>query len=225
MLRVGLTGGIGAGKSEVSRRLAARGALVLDADAIAREVVAPGTSGLAEIVSAFGDGVLLPDGSLDRARLGEIVFADDGARARLNAIVHPRVRDRMAELERAASGAAIVVQDVPLIAENGLASLFDAVVVVDVPQEVQVERLVRERGMTQAQALARIAAQATREQRLAIATFAIDNSGTLADLDRETGRVWDELSRLARAGRGAGGGQQHGGHPGSAQQHGGRAGG
>jgi dephospho-CoA kinase len=197
MLRVGLTGGIGAGKSEASRRLAALGAVVLDADVVAREVVAPGTSGLAEIVSAFGDGVLRPDGSLNRERLGEIVFSDPGARAKLNAIVHPRVRDRMAELEQAAGDAAIVVQDVPLLAENDLAGLFDVVVVVDAPEDVQVERLAAGRGMSREAALSRIGAQATREQRLAIATFVIDNSGTLAALDQQVTALWADLSRRA----------------------------
>jgi dephospho-CoA kinase len=197
MLRVGLTGGIGAGKSEVSRRLAALGAVVLDADVVAREVVAPGTSGLAEIVAAFGDGVLRPDGSLNRERLGEIVFSDAGARTELNAIVHPRVRDRMAELEQAAGDVAIVVQDVPLLAENGLAGLFDAVVVVDAPADVQVERLVAGRGMSREAALARIGAQATREQRLAAATFVIDNSGDLAGLDQQVTALWADLSRRA----------------------------
>jgi dephospho-CoA kinase len=196
MLRVGLTGGIGAGKSEVSRRLADRGAVILDADVVAREVVAPGTEGLAEVVAAFGEGVLRPDGGLDRDRLGEIVFSDPGAREKLNAIVHPLVRDRMLELERAAGGAAIVVQDIPLLAENNLAGLFDVVVVVDVPPEVQVERLAG-RGMTREQAAARMGSQATREQRLAVATLVVDNSGTLADLDRRVDELWAELRRRA----------------------------
>ncbi len=199
MLRVGLTGGIGAGKSEVSRRLAALGAVVLDADAVARDVVAPGTPGLAEITETFGAGVLRPDGSLDRERLGEIVFADPGARAKLNAIVHPRVRERMAELEKAAGGSAIVVQDIPLLAENNLAGAFDAVVVVDAPPEVQVGRLATGRGMSREAAMARIGAQASREQRLAVATFVIDNSGTLADLDQQVTALWADLSRRATA--------------------------
>jgi dephospho-CoA kinase len=196
VLRVGLTGGIGAGKSEVSRRLADRGAVVLDADAVAREVVAPGTPGLAEITEAFGGAVLRPDGSLDRARLGEIVFSDPAARARLNAIVHPRVRERMAQLERAAAGSAVVVQDIPLLAENNLAAGFDVVVVVDAPAEAQLDRLVQ-RGMAAEQAAARMAAQASREQRLAVATLVVDNSGTLEDLDRQVAGLWVELSRRA----------------------------
>jgi dephospho-CoA kinase len=196
VLRVGLTGGIGSGKSEVSRRLAAQGAVVIDADLIAREVVEPGSEGLAEVVAAFGPEVLTPDGALDRARLGDIVFADPELRGRLNAIVHPRVAARMAELERGASGA-IVVHDVPLIAENGRADAYDVVVVVDAPPKVQAERLARYRGMTREQARARMAAQASREQRLAIADIVIDNSGSLSELDRQVGDLWAELRRRA----------------------------
>jgi dephospho-CoA kinase len=196
VLRVGLTGGIGAGKSEVSRRLAAYGAVVIDADQIAREVVEPGTEGLAEVVAAFGPEVLTPDGALDRARLGGVVFADPELRGKLNAIVHPRVASRMAELERGASGS-IIVHDVPLIAENARAGAYDVVVVVDAPPKVQAERLVRRRGMTREQARARMAAQASREQRLAIADMVIDNSGSLAELDRQVGDLWAELRRRA----------------------------
>ena len=199
MLRVGLTGGIGAGKSEVSHRLAAQGAVIIDADAIAREVVAKGTGGLAEVVDSFGPEVLGPDGELDRPRLGDIVFADPELRGKLNAIIHPRVGARMAELEQATRPGAVVVHDVPLIAENGLAGAYDVVVVVDVPPGVQVERLVRYRGMTREQARARMAAQATREQRLAIAGIVIDNSGSLGELDREVGELWAELRRRAAA--------------------------
>ena len=198
MLRVGLTGGIGAGKSEVSRRLAAQGAVIVDADLIAREVVAPGTDGLAEIVEAFGAGVLTPDGALDRVRLGDIVFADPDKLARLNAIVHPRVGARMRELEENAGQGVVVVHDVPLITENGLAGGYDAVVVVDVPPRVQLDRLVRLRGMSREQAEARMAAQASREDRLAIATIVVDNSGSLAELDRQVGELWAELRRRAR---------------------------
>jgi dephospho-CoA kinase len=199
VLRVGLTGGIGSGKSEVSKRLAAQGAVIIDADAIARDVVAAGTDGLAEVVEAFGKEVLLPDGELDRPRLGDIVFADPELRGKLNAIVHPRVGARMAELERAAGAGAIVVHDVPLIAENGMAAAYDVVVVVDVPPRLQVERLERHRGMTAEQARARMAAQASREQRLAIAGIVIDNSGSLSELDRQVGDLWAELRRRATA--------------------------
>ncbi len=198
MLRVGLTGGIGAGKSEVSKRLAAQGAVVIDADLIAREVVAPGTDGLAEIVAAFGPGILTPDGALDRVRLGDIVFADPDKLAQLNAIVHPRVGMRMRELEDSARPGAVVVHDVPLIAENGLAGAYDLVVVVDVQPRVQLDRLVRQRGMSREQAEARLAAQASREERLAIATIVVDNSGSLAELDRQAGELWAELRRRAR---------------------------
>jgi len=199
VLRVGLTGGIGAGKSEVSSRLAGQGAVVIDADAIAREVVAPGTGGLAEVIGAFGPEVLRADGELDRPRLGDIVFADPELRGKLNAIIHPRVGARMAELEQAAGRGAIVVHDVPLIAENGRADAYDVVVVVDVPPRIQIERLVRYRGMTRDQARARMAAQASREQRLAIAGIVIDNSGSLTELDRQVGDLWAELRRRAAA--------------------------
>lgn len=199
MLRVGLTGGIGAGKSEVSRRLGAQGAVVIDADAIAREVVAPGTPGLAEVVAVFGDAVLAPDGSLDRPRLGEIVFADAELRARLNAIIHPRVGARMRELEETAGQGAIVVHDVALIAENNMASAYDLIVVVDVPPRIQLDRLIRHRGMTREQAKARLAAQASREQRLAIAGIVIDNSSSLTELDRQVGELWAELRRAQAA--------------------------
>jgi dephospho-CoA kinase len=199
LYRVGLTGGIGAGKSEVSRRLSAQGAVVIDADAIAREVVEPGTPGLAEVVAAFGPEVLLPDGSLDRPRLGDLVFADPDLRARLNGIVHPLVGARMRELEESAGPGSIVVHDVPLIAENNMAGAYDLVVVVDVPPRLQVERLERYRGMSAEQARARMAAQASREQRLAIAGIVIDNSGSLSELDRQVGDLWAELRRRATA--------------------------
>jgi dephospho-CoA kinase len=204
VLRVGLTGGIGSGKSEVSARLAAQGAMVIDADAIAREVVEPGTDGLAEVVDAFGPEVLLPDGTLNRPRLGDIVFADPELRGKLNAIIHPRVGARMAELERTAGPGAIVVFDVPLIAESGRSDAYDLVVVVDAPPRVQLERLVRRRGMTPEQARARMQAQASREQRLAIADIVIDNSGSLAELDRQAGDLWSELRRRAAVGGGRG---------------------
>jgi dephospho-CoA kinase len=197
MLRVGLTGGIGSGKGEVATRLASHGALVIDADQLAREVVAPGTPGLAEIVETFGAGVLRPDGSLDRQLLGEIVFSDAGLRGRLNAIVHPRVGDRMREIEQAAGKADVIVHVIPLLVENGLAGTFDVVVVVDAPPAAQVDRLVSTRGMTRSQALARMSAQVTREERLAAATLVVDNSGSLDDLDGQVAALWAELSRRA----------------------------
>ena len=198
MLRVGLTGGIGAGKSEVSRRLDAHGAILIDADAIAREVVAPGTLGLDQVIAAFGPDLLRPDGGLDRERLGEIVFADPAKLAQLNGIVHPLVGKRMTELETTADAGAIVVHDVPLIAENGLAPAYDVVVVVDTSPALQLDRLVKLRGMSEEQAQARMDAQATREQRLAIADFVIDNSGSLSELDRQVGDLWVELRRRSR---------------------------
>ena len=198
MLRVGLTGGIGSGKSEVARRLAEHGAVLIDADVAARQVVEPGSPGLAQVAAAFGDEVLRPDGSLNRERLGEIVFADPGLRGKLNAIVHPLVREWMQEAERAAvqtDGDAIVVHDVPLLAESRGKAGFDAVIVVDVPPDLQLERLVSQRGMAAEQASARMAAQASREQRLAVADIVIDNSGSLDDLDRRVAEVWADLER------------------------------
>lgn len=193
MLRVGLTGGIGAGKSEVSRRLAEAGAVLVDADKIAREVVEPGTEGLAAVVAEFGEDVLRPDGSLDREKLGAIVFADAERRTALNAIVHPLVGKRSMELFEAAPEDAVVVYDVPLLAEGDRAGDFDLVVVVDAPEEVQVRRLVADRGMSEEQARARIAAQATRERRRAIADVVIDNSGDLAALERQVDELWKTL--------------------------------
>ncbi|MFB0628905.1 dephospho-CoA kinase [Streptomyces sp. AB3(2024)] len=197
MLKVGLTGGIGAGKSEVSRLLAGYGAVVVDADRIAREVVEPGTPGLAAVVRAFGEGVLTAAGALDRPALGAVVFADQERLRTLNAIVHPLVGARSAELERAAGPDAIVVHDVPLLAENGLAPLYDLVVVVDAAPATRLARLTALRGMTEEEARARMAAQATREQRLAVATVVIDNDGPLEALEPQVRAVWKEL--VARA--------------------------
>ena len=197
MLRVGLTGGIGSGKSEVSRRLAAHGVVLIDADLVAREVVEPGTPGLAAVVAEFGEDVLVPDGSLDRERLGEIVFADSARRAALNAIVHPLIGRRMQELVDTVPADAVVVYDVPLLTENNLTDLYDTVVVVDAPVEAQVARLVGVRGMTEEAARARIAAQATREQRLAIADHVVDNSGSLDELSARVDALWAELSAKA----------------------------
>ncbi|MDH6127121.1 dephospho-CoA kinase [Kitasatospora sp. GP82] len=193
MLRIGLTGGIGAGKSEVSRQLAELGAVIVDSDLIAREVVAPGTEGLRAVAAEFGPEILRPDGSLDRAALGAVVFADPARLAALNAIVHPLVRARSAELESAAGPGDIVVHDVPLLAENGLAPLYELVIVVDVDDEVRLERLVRLRGMSEAEAKARMAAQATREARLAVADLVIDNSGPLSELAPRVREVWAQL--------------------------------
>ncbi|WP_326821552.1 dephospho-CoA kinase [Streptosporangium sp. NBC_01756] len=194
MLKVGLTGGIGSGKSEVSRRLAARGAVVIDADKIAREVVEPGTAGLAHVVGVFGDEVLREDGSLNREKLGSIVFADSEKLAALNAIVHPLVGERVAELQHQADDDAIVVYDVPLLAENGLAPMYDVVVVVDAADAVRITRLVELRGMSEQDARARIAAQATREDRLKVADLVVPNEGALEELEVRADEVWAELS-------------------------------
>ncbi|MEU5895490.1 dephospho-CoA kinase [Streptomyces venezuelae] len=199
MLKVGLTGGIGAGKSEVSRLLVAAGAVLIDADKIAREVVEPGTPGLAAVVDTFGEDVLAPDGSLDRPKLGAVVFADAGKLAALNAIVHPLVGARSAELEQAASADAVVVHDVPLLTENGLAPLYDLVIVVDASPATQLDRLVRLRGMSEEDARARMAAQATREKRLEIADIVIGNDGPLEGLPERVAEVWADLERRARA--------------------------
>ncbi|MFF7445075.1 MULTISPECIES: dephospho-CoA kinase [unclassified Streptomyces] len=199
MLSVGLTGGIGAGKSEVSRLLVECGAVLIDADRIAREVVEPGTPGLDAIVEAFGPEVLAADGALDRPKLGSIVFADPDRLAVLNAIVHPLVGARSRELESAAAADAVVVHDVPLLTENGLAPLYDVVVVVDASPETQLDRLVTLRGMTEEDARARMAAQATREKRLEIADIVIDNDVPLDDLRRRVKDVWVDLARRARA--------------------------
>lgn len=193
MVKVGLTGGIGAGKSEVSRLLASYGAVIVDADKIAREVVEPGTPGLAAVVEEFGDGVLAPDGTLDRPKLGGIVFADPEKLKALNAIVHPLVGARSAELEAAAGPDAVVVHDVPLLTENGLAPLYDLVVVVDAAPQTQLDRLVRLRGMAEDEAKSRMAAQATREQRLAVADLVIDNNGPLEGLEPQVRAVWERL--------------------------------
>ncbi|MBO0653128.1 dephospho-CoA kinase [Streptomyces triculaminicus] len=197
MLKVGLTGGIGAGKSEVSRLLASYGAVIVDSDRIAREVVEPGTPGLAAVVAEFGPGVLTPEGTLDRPKLGAIVFADPDRLAALNAIVHPLVRARSAELEAAAGTAAVVVHDVPLLAENGLAPLYDLVVVVDAGTDTRLDRLVRLRGMAPDEARARMAAQASREERLAVADVVIDNDGPLETLEPRVAAVWEDLRRRA----------------------------
>ncbi|MEU8775357.1 dephospho-CoA kinase [Streptomyces sp. NPDC048606] len=199
MLKVGLTGGIGAGKSEVSRLLAGYGAVVVDADRIAREVVEPGTPGLAAVVEAFGEAVLTADGRLDRPALGAVVFTDPEKLRTLNAIVHPLVGARSAELEAAAGADAIVVHDVPLLTENGLAPLYDLVVVVDAAPATQLARLTALRGMTEDEARSRMAAQATREQRLAVATLVIDNDGPLEALEPQVRAVWRDLVERAAA--------------------------
>jgi dephospho-CoA kinase len=191
VLRIGLTGGIGSGKSTVAGLLAARGARIVDADRIAREVVEPGTPGLEAVVAAFGEQVLTPEGALDRPALAAVVFADPDARRRLDGIVHPLVRARAAELVAAAPPDAVVVQDVPLLVETGQADSFDLVLVVQADLDTRLRRLVG-RGLSEDDARARIAAQATDEQRRAVADVVLDNSGTLAELEAQVDRFWAE---------------------------------
>lgn len=196
-VRVGLTGGIASGKSTVSAILAELGAVVIDADVLAREVVARGTSGLEAVVAEFGPGLLTPEGDLDRPAMGALVFGDAEARKRLEAIIHPLVHQRSAQLEAEAPAGAVVVHDIPLLAEVGRAGTFDAVVVVDAPAELQVSRMVEERGWSREEAESRIAAQASREDRLAIATHVVDNTGTLDELRRRVEQVYAELAARA----------------------------
>ncbi|WP_327114774.1 dephospho-CoA kinase [Nocardia sp. NBC_01730] len=192
MLRVGLTGGMGAGKSTVARALADLGAVVIDSDLIAREVVAPGTEGLAALVEAFGAGILAADGTLDRPALAAKAFGDDVARAKLNSVTHPLVGKRTAELISAAPSDAIVVQDIPLLVENGLASLMNLVLVVDVDAETRIRRLAEFRGVAESDARARISAQATDEQRRAVADVLLDNSGGPGEVAAVVRGLWDE---------------------------------
>ncbi|QDW63301.1 dephospho-CoA kinase [Oerskovia sp. KBS0722] len=198
MFRVGLTGGIAAGKSVALDRFAELGACVIDADVLAREAVAPGSVGLEEVVEAFGDGVLAPDGSLDRARLGTIVFGDDEARRRLNGIVHPEVRRLSAEREAlvaARDPRAVVVHDIPLLVETGQAESFHLVAVVVAPEDVRLRRLVTSRGMSEDEARARIAAQATDAERLAVADVTLDGSDTPEALRAEVDALWERVVR------------------------------
>lgn len=200
MLRVGLTGGIGSGKSEVTRLLAAKGAAVVDADLVAREVVEPGTPGLQRVVEEFGPGVLRPDGTLDRPKLGSLVFADPVRLQRLNAIVHPLIGERTAELvaQAEAEGADVLVHDVPLLVESGLAQAYEVVVVVAADPRTQLQRLTRNRGMSEQEAQQRIDAQAPLADKLAAATHVLSNDGSLQDLAEQVDRLWDELTRGSR---------------------------
>ena len=193
-MRVGLTGGVASGKSTVAAMLAELGAVVIDADALAREVVQAGTPGFDRVVEEFGSELVGPDGELDRPALGRLVFADESARKRLEAIVHPLVFERYAELEATAPTDAIVVHDIPLLAESGRADDFDAVIVVDAPRDTQVERMTADRGWTAEDAESRIAAQATREDRLAIATYVVDNTGSLDDLRARVAEIYSDLT-------------------------------
>jgi dephospho-CoA kinase len=197
MIRVVVTGGIGSGKSEVTRLFDELGAVVVDADVLAREVVAAGTPGLEEIVRTFGPDLVGPDGELDRPAMGRRVFADPTARTQLEAIIHPRVRQRGGEIEAEAPEDAVVVHDIPLLVETGQADRFAAVVVVDVPEELQVQRLAG-RGMDEDDARSRIRAQASREERLAVADYVIDNTGRREDLRPQVAEVFDDLRRRAK---------------------------
>jgi len=189
---VGLTGGIGSGKSLVAELLAERGATIIDADVLARLAVAPGTPGLASVVARFGQGVVSPDGSLDRAALGRVVFGDPEARRDLEAIIHPAVRARAAALTAAAPAGAVVVQVIPLLVETGQQDAFDKVVVVDVDPDVQLSRITARDGLTEAEARARLRAQATRDARLAAADVVLHNNGTPEDLAAAVDRLWTD---------------------------------
>lgn len=196
MRRVGLTGGIASGKSTVAECLRDLGAVVVDHDGLARQVVEPGSSGLAEIVARFGAGVLQPDGSLDRGALGAVVFGDPKARGLLNSIVHPRVVDaaRVAQLAAQEAGALVVVHDIPLLVETGQAGDFDVVLVVEAPEDVRVERMVRDRGMRSDDARARIRAQASDDERRAVADVVFRNDGSRKDLCDQVVRWWERWS-------------------------------
>jgi len=189
-VQIGLTGGIGSGKSTAAARFAELGALVIDADALAREVVEPGTDGLAAVVAEFGEQVLDADGRLDRPALARLVFGDEAARGRLNAIVHPRVRARAVELIAAAPPGTVVVQDVPLLVETEQAGAYDLVVVVEAPEELRVRRLAADRGMSAEEVRARMASQATDEQRRAVADVVLVNDGTPDDLSAKVDALW-----------------------------------
>jgi dephospho-CoA kinase len=196
-LTVGLTGGIAAGKSAVLDRLRELGAVVVDSDDVARDVVEPGTDGFSEVVERFGPDVVRADGSLDRARLAAIVFADPTARAALEAIVHPRVRAEVCRRIRRAAAAAVVVNAVPLLVEAGIASDYDRIVVVEAPVEARIRRLAHSRGMSRAESLARMAAQADDERRRAIAWRVLVNDGSVEELRAQVDDVWRALQAAA----------------------------
>jgi len=192
-VHVGLTGGIAAGKSAVARVLQERGALLVDSDALARLVLEKGTDGLAAVQDEFGDRVVTADGELDRVEMARIVFGDEGARQRLNRIVHPRIRAAARRIVAEAGPDAVVVQDVPLLVETGQADAFDLVIVVEAPLEERLRRMVEDRGMSRADAEARIAAQATDEQRRAVADVVIVNDADLERLASVANQVWDRF--------------------------------
>lgn len=194
MTRIGLTGGIAAGKSTVSSRLAELGAVVIDSDVLAREVVAPGTPGLSAVAAEFGPSVLTATGELDRPALAAVVFHDADARRRLEEVIHPLVRRRARELEAEAPAGAVIVHDIPLLVESGQAGDFDLVVVVDADETVQRQRLRDERQLTAEQAAARIAAQSPRALRLAAADLVIVNNGSVDDLLASVDRLWRDVA-------------------------------
>ena len=196
MLRVALTGGIGSGKSLVATELAARGAVIIDADVLAREVVEPGTPALAAIIDKFGPQIMR-DGKLDRSQLGAIVFADPDARRDLERIVHPAVRARAAELELAADPDAVVVHVIPLLVETGQQEDFDVVVTIDVDHETQIQRLIARNGFSRAEAAARVDAQASSEERRTAADVVVDNNGNLDDLREQIAALWGVLTSAA----------------------------
>ncbi|PRA01361.1 dephospho-CoA kinase [Arthrobacter sp. MYb224] len=195
MIHVGLTGGVASGKSAVAARLVELGAVLIDADKLAREVVAPGTPGLEAIRTAFGEGVFSADGSLDRAALGALVFGDEAQRRKLNAIVHPLVRARAQELRAAAGQQAIVVEDIPLLAESGQAQDFDTVIVVQAPRAERIRRMIEDRGWTRADAESRMAAQASDAQRAQIADHLLHNEGTLEELRARVTELFEKELR------------------------------
>lgn len=192
VLRIGLTGGIGAGKSTVSSTFSELGGIVVDGDVIAREVVEPGTEGLASLVEAFGDGILLPDGALNRPALAAIAFSDEEKRQALNGIVHPLVAHRRSELIEAAGTEAVIIEDIPLLVESQMAPMFPLVIVVHADADLRVKRLIEYRGFSEEDARARIAAQATEEQRRAVADVWLDNSGTAGALVEQARGLWHE---------------------------------
>lgn len=200
MLRVGLTGGIASGKTTVSDALREHGAVVIDADVLAREVVEPGSPGLAAVAARFGPEVLTEDGRLNRAALGQIVFADAGARRDLEAIIHPAVRARAAQIEAAAAPDAVVVQVIPLLVETGQHDDFDVLVVVDAEPDHQLARLRQRNGLDPEAAQARIAAQAARHERLAVADVVLDNTADHDELRRQIDRLWADLRARATLG-------------------------
>jgi len=200
VITVALTGGIASGKSLVAGRLRELGAIVIDSDALAREVVEPGTEGLARVAAEFGSGVLTPEGALDRRALGAIVFGDPERRRALEAITHPLIRDRAKALAAEAPADAVVVRDIPLLVETAAPlDSFAEVIVVDAPLETRIARMVEQRGMSRQEALDRIAAQATDEARLAIATVVIDNGGTVERTVEQVDALWSRLAAIARS--------------------------